>query len=171
MGSDAVIYVPSFINIGSGIQELTGGIHRHTHTQTARWSHKPTLFFQNKESRLIKGGLWDHLAVCVSVCLCIRSNSWKPSIFPRQRLGKHVPAARNTHVGGMFYYAVRLVSKESSRLVLLKTSCLFLIQELQNKHQNIRQTRSRAYPYISLSIYHYINITAIDGAYSELLDM
>jgi hypothetical protein len=27
-----------------------GGIH--THAQTARWSHKPTLFFQNKESRL-----------------------------------------------------------------------------------------------------------------------
>jgi hypothetical protein len=28
MGSDAVIYVPSFINIGSGIQMLIGGIHR-----------------------------------------------------------------------------------------------------------------------------------------------
>jgi hypothetical protein len=27
-----------------------GGIH--THTQTATWSHKPTLFFQNKDSRL-----------------------------------------------------------------------------------------------------------------------
>jgi hypothetical protein len=31
MGSGAVIYVPSFIKIGSGIQELIGGIHRHTH--------------------------------------------------------------------------------------------------------------------------------------------
>jgi hypothetical protein len=49
MGSGAVIYVPSFIKIGSGIQKLIGG---DTHTQTARWSHKPTLFFQNKESRL-----------------------------------------------------------------------------------------------------------------------
>jgi hypothetical protein len=27
MGSSAVIYVPSFIKIGSGIQKLTGGIH------------------------------------------------------------------------------------------------------------------------------------------------
>jgi hypothetical protein len=31
MGSGAVVYVPSFINIGSGVQKLTGGIHRHTH--------------------------------------------------------------------------------------------------------------------------------------------
>jgi hypothetical protein len=35
MGSGAVIYIPSFIKIGSGIQKLIGGIHRHTHTQTA----------------------------------------------------------------------------------------------------------------------------------------
>jgi hypothetical protein len=33
MGSGAVIYVPSFIEIGSGIQKLIGGIHRHTHRQ------------------------------------------------------------------------------------------------------------------------------------------
>jgi hypothetical protein len=32
MGSGAVIYVPSFIKIGSGIHKLIGGIHRHTHT-------------------------------------------------------------------------------------------------------------------------------------------
>jgi hypothetical protein len=30
LGSGAVIYIPSFINIGSGIQTLIGGIHRHT---------------------------------------------------------------------------------------------------------------------------------------------
>jgi hypothetical protein len=29
MGSDAMIYIPSFINNGSGIQKLIGGIHRH----------------------------------------------------------------------------------------------------------------------------------------------
>jgi hypothetical protein len=46
MGSGAMIYVPSFIKIGSGIQKLTRWIHR---------SHKPTLFFKNKESRLING--------------------------------------------------------------------------------------------------------------------
>jgi hypothetical protein len=30
MGSGAVIYVPSFIKIGSGVQKLIGGIHTHT---------------------------------------------------------------------------------------------------------------------------------------------
>jgi hypothetical protein len=30
MGSGAMIYIPSFIKIGSGIQNLIGGIHRHT---------------------------------------------------------------------------------------------------------------------------------------------
>jgi hypothetical protein len=60
MGSGAVIYVPSFIQIGSGIQKLIGGGvqsegERETHTWEgggAKRSHKPTLFFQNKESRL-----------------------------------------------------------------------------------------------------------------------
>jgi hypothetical protein len=33
MGSGAVIYVSSFIKIGSGVQKLIGGIHRHTHRQ------------------------------------------------------------------------------------------------------------------------------------------
>jgi hypothetical protein len=35
MDSGAMIYVPSFIKIVSGIQKLIRGIHRHTHTQTA----------------------------------------------------------------------------------------------------------------------------------------
>jgi hypothetical protein len=30
MGSGAMIYIPSFVKIGSAIQKLTGGIHRHT---------------------------------------------------------------------------------------------------------------------------------------------
>jgi hypothetical protein len=30
MGSSARICIPSFIKIGSGIQKLIGGIHRHT---------------------------------------------------------------------------------------------------------------------------------------------
>jgi hypothetical protein len=30
MGSVAIIYIPSFIKTGSGIQKLVGGIHRHT---------------------------------------------------------------------------------------------------------------------------------------------
>jgi hypothetical protein len=35
MGSGAVIYIPSFINIGSGVQKLMGeGGYRDTHTNT-----------------------------------------------------------------------------------------------------------------------------------------
>jgi hypothetical protein len=30
MGSGAMIYIPSFIHIDSGIRKLIGGIHRHT---------------------------------------------------------------------------------------------------------------------------------------------
>jgi hypothetical protein len=30
IGSGAVIFIPNFIKIGSGIQKLKGGIHRHT---------------------------------------------------------------------------------------------------------------------------------------------
>jgi hypothetical protein len=30
MGSDAVIYIQSFITTGAGIQTLIGGIHKHT---------------------------------------------------------------------------------------------------------------------------------------------
>jgi hypothetical protein len=30
MGSGGMIYIPSFIKIGSGIQNLIGGTHRHT---------------------------------------------------------------------------------------------------------------------------------------------
>jgi hypothetical protein len=33
MGSDAVIYVPRFIKIGSGIQKLIGRKHRHTESK------------------------------------------------------------------------------------------------------------------------------------------
>jgi hypothetical protein len=32
MGSGAMIYISSFIKIGSGIQKLIDGIHRHTQT-------------------------------------------------------------------------------------------------------------------------------------------
>jgi hypothetical protein len=35
MGSGAVIYIPSFIKIGSGVQKLIGGIHTDTYTQRA----------------------------------------------------------------------------------------------------------------------------------------
>jgi hypothetical protein len=45
----------------------------------------------------------------------------------RQRLGKSVTAATNTHnnrfIGRVVFYVVRVVTKESRRLVLCGTSC------------------------------------------------
>jgi hypothetical protein len=46
MGSGAVIYVPSFIEIGSGIQKLMGGrIHTHTHTHGQKRDLISLLYF------------------------------------------------------------------------------------------------------------------------------
>jgi hypothetical protein len=42
MGLYAMIYIPTFIEIGSGIQKLMGG---YTYTQTAWRSHKSTFIF------------------------------------------------------------------------------------------------------------------------------
>jgi hypothetical protein len=50
MGSGAVIYVPRFIKIGSGIQKLISG-NTHTHRQQRDLI---SLFFQNKESMMIR---------------------------------------------------------------------------------------------------------------------
>jgi hypothetical protein len=60
MGLGAMIYVPSFIKIGSGIQKLIRGIRRHRQHGD---DISLLLFFQNKESRLkIKVALGYHLA-------------------------------------------------------------------------------------------------------------
>jgi hypothetical protein len=52
IGSGAMMYIPSFLNIGSGIQELLGRIYyRHADTQTHRQQGdliSTILFFQNK---------------------------------------------------------------------------------------------------------------------------
>jgi hypothetical protein len=47
MRSGAMIYIPSFIKIGSGIQKLIVGGYTGTltQTQTARGSHPPTFIF------------------------------------------------------------------------------------------------------------------------------
>jgi hypothetical protein len=47
MGSSAMIYIPSFIKIASGIQKLMGGIHRQHGDRISLLS-----FSQNKKSRL-----------------------------------------------------------------------------------------------------------------------
>jgi hypothetical protein len=65
MGSGAMIYVPSFIKIGSGIQKLIWGEtqrererererERGAHTQQCDLISLRYFFFQNKESRLKK---------------------------------------------------------------------------------------------------------------------
>jgi hypothetical protein len=45
MGSGGMMYVPSFIKIGSGTQKIIGGIHRYRDTQTAWKYHNPSLIF------------------------------------------------------------------------------------------------------------------------------
>jgi hypothetical protein len=56
MGSDAMIYIPRFIRIGSGIQKIIGGIHRHTRQHGDLINLR--LFFQNKDNnRNIPGDL------------------------------------------------------------------------------------------------------------------
>jgi hypothetical protein len=50
MGSRAMIYIPSFIKIGSGTQKLIGG--RYTDIRHGDCISLPS-FFQNKESRLL----------------------------------------------------------------------------------------------------------------------
>jgi hypothetical protein len=49
MGSGAMIYIPSLIKIGSGIQKLMRGVSQ-THRQHGDFISL-LLFFQNKESR------------------------------------------------------------------------------------------------------------------------
>jgi hypothetical protein len=51
MGSGAMIYVPSFITIGSGIQEFLVGVIQ-THRQQGDLISQLYFFFQNKENRL-----------------------------------------------------------------------------------------------------------------------
>jgi hypothetical protein len=52
MGSGAIIYIPSFIKIGWGIQKLLERDHIQTHRQHGDLTSILS-FFQNKESRLI----------------------------------------------------------------------------------------------------------------------
>jgi hypothetical protein len=55
IGSNVMLYIPSFIKIASGIQKLLGGIHMQTRTHREQGDLTSLiLFFQNKESRLIK---------------------------------------------------------------------------------------------------------------------
>jgi hypothetical protein len=111
-----------------------------THTHTATWSHKCTLFFKNKESRLKIRGLGDCLAMCLvkfcwpspaqsflvpspaglmiifyclttlTLCLC--------PCFVYVTSGRTAKKTPPPLVGLFVLYAVRVVSKKSRRLVL-----------------------------------------------------
>jgi hypothetical protein len=58
MGSGAVIYVPTFIKIGSSIQKLIGGIHRQHGDRISLF-----YFFENKYAKNRVG--WFHLAQAI----------------------------------------------------------------------------------------------------------
>jgi hypothetical protein len=64
----------------------------------------------------IKGGLLDHLAVCLFFCLCI------PSSFSLAGLCDHLTVCLCIPPNFFVFYAVRDISKESGRLVLPRTS-------------------------------------------------
>jgi hypothetical protein len=56
MGLSAMMFIPSFIHIGSDIEKLITGIHRQ---------------HGDRMSLLRKVGLWNHLAVCQCVCVTV----------------------------------------------------------------------------------------------------
>jgi hypothetical protein len=60
---------------------------------------------------------------CLCACMCILP------IVTRQRHGKHDPAATNTLVGGFFFNAVRVISRENRRLVLARVIYQFAAQK------------------------------------------
>jgi hypothetical protein len=67
MGSVAVIYIPSFIKIDSGIQKLVvGGAHKHAF-----------IFFRNNEISLKRKEEYEItlLSLSLCVCVCVFSNS------------------------------------------------------------------------------------------------
>jgi hypothetical protein len=66
-----------------------------------------------------------------------------PSVVARQRLGKNVTAATNTRnnrriVGRVVSYAVRVVSEDSRRLILSRTSCMIYV----NREADVRGLKS-----------------------------
>jgi hypothetical protein len=81
------------------------------------------------ETWYIYHGIWVQINVVLHnsvllICVCVRVSP----IVARQRLGKSVTMTTNTHVticvGRLFFYAVRIVSKERRRFVLPRISCL-----------------------------------------------
>jgi hypothetical protein len=126
-----------------------------TETQTAWWTHKPTFSFSNKlnwlkiEIRCVfvnppyqLSNAWTSIYETWYLCHGFSTAHFiNPShqfvciyvYVARQRLSKNVTAAVNTQarieeiVGRVVFYAVRVVSKESRRLGLPRTSCFEIL--------------------------------------------
>jgi hypothetical protein len=124
-------------------------------------------------------------SVCVSLLSLLGKGSVKciPPFIARQRLGKQVPAAKNTSnnrrnvsvrlciplsllgnnsvktfqrqiVEGVVFYAVRAVWKESRRLVLPRTSCLYLITMINKRYASKQKDYTFMITYIKQSHQH-----------------
>jgi hypothetical protein len=72
MGSCAMIYIPSFITIGSAIRKFIRGDSQ-THRLAEWWSHKMfsvlAYFLFSSEKKKTEAGLCDLYAVRVSMCI------------------------------------------------------------------------------------------------------
>jgi hypothetical protein len=93
MGSGALIYVPSFIKMGSGVQISMGGGYTDASGQQ-RDLFKPTLFFQNKESGLKKKRNWRFY----------RTTSRKRTVLTAQALVEFCDFCWPFHKGGNLSY-------------------------------------------------------------------
>jgi hypothetical protein len=60
-----MIYVPSFINIGSSVQNLFGRGNIHRETESKVTSLSPLLFIHNKENTLISNKYFENVEVQV----------------------------------------------------------------------------------------------------------
>jgi hypothetical protein len=81
MGSCAMIYIPSFIQIGSAMPKSIEGMHRHT--QTAWRSHKPTSIFFSKYEKLANKTQRTH------------QNSTITASFPKDEIYSHIKQRNN----------------------------------------------------------------------------
>jgi hypothetical protein len=69
------------------------------------------------------------LFLCLCACMCTLP------VTARQQLGKHVPTVMNTQATTeellyIIFYVVHVISKESTRLLLLRTSCFIFYKDL-----------------------------------------
>lgn len=73
IASCGMVYILVFFTVGSGVQNLLG-VDAHAdirvYTQTAEWSHKPTVVFKNKENTL-------YISILYSNAQYVRRNMYR----------------------------------------------------------------------------------------------